>query len=196
MKLHYLAIVNRIRARVPEIKTIDLYNGQYQKMDSENPFLTPAVFVEFSALPWVNQGDGTQEAPEATITLHIVAEDYEDVWQADSADIAASPAMKWIALIEKVHKAFNNYSAQAMYVAPAPAQLPDDAPQGSAAPLPQQVWLSTDWQRSNQEPDTDADHMRVEKLTYSMNLFDYSATDYYDYIQVMAEPEVTAIILP
>lgn len=192
MKLHYLAIVNRIRARVPEVKHIDLYNEQYLKQSEESPILTPAVFVQFSALPWQNQGDGTQEAPDAEITLHLVADDYEDTWQANDANIADSPAMRWIALIEKLHKAFNNFSPIALYLPPGAATLPDDAPSGSNAPVAQTVWLSTDWQRSGQEPDTDADHLRVEKLTYSMCLFDYSATDFYNFIEVQAEPDVTA----
>lgn len=194
MKLHYLAIVNRIKSRVPEVKHIDLYNQQYLKQEEEHPFLTPAVFIEFSSMPWLNQGDGTQEAPEGQITLHLVDDDYSDSWQAGDDVANQTPAMAWIELIEKLHQAFNNFAPKGIYVAPNPAIVPVDAPEGTLPPQATDVHLSTDWQRSNQEPDTDADNMRVEKLTYDMCLFDYSATPYYKYISVMVEPNVVPVI--
>ena len=194
MKLHFLAIVNQIKAKVPEIKTIDLYNAQYLKQAEELPFTTPAVFIEFGELPWLNQGDGTQECPDAVLTLHVVDDDYEDTWQSNLANINQNPTLKWIELVEKIHKAFNNYALKALYLPPTAAQLPSDAPVGSVAPVAQDVWLSTDMQRSSQVTDTDAYHLRVEKLSYSTNLYDYSATSFYDYIQVPVEPEVSVIV--
>ena len=54
------------------IKTLDLWNEQIDQLTQQQPFNTPAVFVEFLPIIWTKLGKGAQRA-EAQIRLHIVS---------------------------------------------------------------------------------------------------------------------------
>ena len=54
------------------INTLDLWNEQIDQLTQQQPFLTPAVFVEFLPIIWTKLGKGVQRA-ETQIRLHIVS---------------------------------------------------------------------------------------------------------------------------
>ena len=54
------------------IKMLDLWNAQVDQLTQQQPFLTPAVFVEFQPIIWSKLGRGTQRA-EVQIRMHIVS---------------------------------------------------------------------------------------------------------------------------
>lgn len=72
-----------IKAKVPEIETIELWNSQLTNEDREIPFNYNAVFIEFADIPWTStnqtpsrlgsEGDVSkqQKGDGALIMLHI-----------------------------------------------------------------------------------------------------------------------------
>lgn len=52
-------------------KHFDLWNQQLEYLDEEQPFNTPAVFIEFLPIQWRHQSRGTRDAT-LSINLHIV----------------------------------------------------------------------------------------------------------------------------
>ena len=61
------------------IKHIDLFNEQVLYSEEEQPFLTPAVFVEFSPIDWQKQLHGVRDAV-VTVRLHIVTDTRTGKW--------------------------------------------------------------------------------------------------------------------
>ncbi|MBR3565325.1 MAG: hypothetical protein IKN91_03220 [Paludibacteraceae bacterium] len=61
------------------IKHIDLFNEQVLHSEEEQPFLTPAVFVEFAAIDWQKQLHGVREAV-VTVRLHVVTDTRVGKW--------------------------------------------------------------------------------------------------------------------
>ncbi|MDY0200987.1 MAG: hypothetical protein RBR40_08365 [Tenuifilaceae bacterium] len=53
------------------IQHFDLWNQQLDWLDEEQPFTTPAVFIEFLPIQWRHQSRGTRDAT-LSINLHIV----------------------------------------------------------------------------------------------------------------------------
>lgn len=53
------------------IKHFDLWNQQLEYLDEEQPFNTPAVFIEFLPIQWRHQSLGTRDAT-LSINLHII----------------------------------------------------------------------------------------------------------------------------
>lgn len=62
------------------IKHIDLFNLQVEFAEEEQPFLTPAVFVEFAAIDWQHELHGVREAV-VTVRLHVVTDTRVGKWQ-------------------------------------------------------------------------------------------------------------------
>lgn len=70
-------IYNEIRTQVLDnstVKHFKLWNSQIDKLDDENAFNFPAVFLEFSDMTFVNRAAGIQEI-EGVVTLYIVQEE-------------------------------------------------------------------------------------------------------------------------
>jgi hypothetical protein len=73
--LPYIDLSAKIRAAVEGIKDIDLYNGQYEKPRTEDPFNTPAVFIEY--LDGENEDmAGAVQLFNGGICLHVVESTY------------------------------------------------------------------------------------------------------------------------
>lgn len=76
--------------KITEIETVELWNSQIDNEEDEIPFNFPAVFIEFSLIPWTTtnqrpptigtQGDiqGEQKGLNALITIHIAFSQLED----------------------------------------------------------------------------------------------------------------------
>lgn len=55
----------------PLIRHIDLWNEQVEFIEQEEPFDTPAVFIEFRPVQWVTLGGRMQQA-DVPFRLHVV----------------------------------------------------------------------------------------------------------------------------
>lgn len=67
----YIDIAGRLRSKVPGIKTIDLYNAQYDDPAQHNAYACPAVFIEWLPVEWHDFPDGLQHG-EGGFRIHCV----------------------------------------------------------------------------------------------------------------------------
>lgn len=58
-------------AALPAVSFVDLWNNQVQTLNGGTAFPLPAVFVEFEALEWRQQGNGARRGKLA-VRLHVV----------------------------------------------------------------------------------------------------------------------------
>lgn len=79
LELHQ-ALVSEIRTKLPEIKTIALFNNQFihsnGTLQDENSFLYPCVFLQYSQGNFIDLSQGVQQY-ELTITSHLGFESYK-----------------------------------------------------------------------------------------------------------------------
>ncbi|GHT15077.1 hypothetical protein AGMMS4956_14280 [Bacteroidia bacterium] len=61
------------------VKHIDIWNNQIAFIEDEQPFATPAVFIEFAPIRWNFVGGTTYEA-DITFTLHVVTDSRVKRW--------------------------------------------------------------------------------------------------------------------
>lgn len=76
-------IYNQIREalqNLAEVRHIDLFNEQVLYSEEEQPFYTPAVFVEFATIDWKHELHGVREAI-VTVRLHVVTDTREGRWE-------------------------------------------------------------------------------------------------------------------
>lgn len=66
-------------ANVSGVEHVGLWNNQLQYIEKEQPFNTPAVFVEFSPIQWQHLLHGVREAA-VTVTLHVVTDSRVGTW--------------------------------------------------------------------------------------------------------------------
>lgn len=62
------------------IKHVDLYNSQMAYIVEEQPFPTPAVFIEFSEINYLHQLHGINEA-DVSIRLHVITDSRLAHWE-------------------------------------------------------------------------------------------------------------------
>lgn len=62
------------------IKHVDLYNSQLAYIVEEQPFYTPAVFIEFSDINYLHQLQGVMEA-DVSIRLHVITDSRVGRWE-------------------------------------------------------------------------------------------------------------------
>lgn len=62
------------------IKHVDLYNSQIVYIVEEQPFSTPAVFIEFSEINYLHQLKGVNEA-DVSIRLHVITDSRLAHWE-------------------------------------------------------------------------------------------------------------------
>lgn len=65
---------------VPEVKHVNLWNNQLSYTEDEQPFLTPAVFIEFATIQWQHHLHGIREAV-ITVNLHVVTDSRVGTWE-------------------------------------------------------------------------------------------------------------------
>ena len=77
-KTLYQLISDTLRT-LPAIQHIDLWNNQVLYAEEEQPFPTPAVFVEFAPVEWQHLLHGVKEAV-LTLRLHVVTDSRVSPW--------------------------------------------------------------------------------------------------------------------
>lgn len=68
----------------PLIQHVDLFNNQLAYAQEEQPFYTPAVFIEFPDISWQHLDLGIREAV-ISVNLHVVTDSRDGHWQ-DAAE--------------------------------------------------------------------------------------------------------------
>lgn len=69
----------------PVINHVSLWNNQLLYAEEEQPFLTPAVFIEFRDIPWSILPHGRREAL-VTVNLHVITDSRLGQW-ADAVEV-------------------------------------------------------------------------------------------------------------
>lgn len=77
-KIIYNAISAAL-ANVQGIAHVGLWNNQLAYIEEEQPFDTPAVFIEFGQIDWKHQLHGVREAV-ITVRLHVVTDSRLSPW--------------------------------------------------------------------------------------------------------------------
>lgn len=77
-KTIYDTIVRALEA-VPDIAHVDLWNDQLLNAETEQPFATPAVFVEFDTIEWRQLLHGVREA-SVSMRLHTITDSRVGTW--------------------------------------------------------------------------------------------------------------------
>lgn len=91
-----------IKAKLPEIKHIDLYYGQDQVVDQDGnwvPFRAPAIFMEFAAPVVSDLGDNTQQLT-MDITMYLCMETVQDT---NHGSAGQRRALEFVGLLRKMH---------------------------------------------------------------------------------------------
>lgn len=73
----YNSLKKHIEDNLPEIKSVRLYNNQFNRENVENPFLFPVVFLEFNTQSFRDLSQGVQEV-NLICTTHLGFESYKD----------------------------------------------------------------------------------------------------------------------
>lgn len=100
----FMAIVERLKERVKEVKFIDLWNEQIAVIQTGSTWPLPAVFIEFEPYDVHQQGNRVRMAT-VNIRLHIVTRSVAHNGSDDKKRMAQ--ALEIFDLIEKVDAAIN-----------------------------------------------------------------------------------------
>lgn len=73
----YIALKNEIKSNLPEIKTVGLWNNQFENEKEENPFLYPCVFIEMQVTEFRELTNGVQQF-DMILTTHLGFESFKD----------------------------------------------------------------------------------------------------------------------
>jgi hypothetical protein len=146
----YIGISERIRAKCPQIKHIDLYNGQYANAEKEDPFNTPAVFIEYMGGATEAMTRGMQIL-NAGFVLHVVGDTYDRTANIDLKTPPEQAAkLAHLTLDSLVHKAVNDWQ-----------------PAGCVSVMA----------RTGIDYDTNHDQIFVTRLTYACAIADETFTE-------------------
>ncbi len=73
----YIALKQEIERELPEIKTVRLFNNQFENESTENAFLYPCCLLQFQANGFKELSQGVQQF-DMTVTTHLGFESYKD----------------------------------------------------------------------------------------------------------------------
>jgi len=102
------AIKARLVARVPAIKTIALFNDQFNNEQKNNPFKYPVCLIEFDSFDWKSQSRGIQVGT-LNVRFHLGVETYKTNLSSGRTDQPND--LEFFDLIAAVHVAVNMFDA-------------------------------------------------------------------------------------
>jgi hypothetical protein len=100
------SILARISANLPEFKTVDLFNDQFNNADQglDNPVRFPALFVSFpEGAEYTNRGAGVQQSDDIIVRFHI--------GQEMTAERVGKTVLEVMDMKQRVYNVFQNYAA-------------------------------------------------------------------------------------
>lgn len=147
---YYLHILSkRIRLEMPEIKQIELFNGQYINPADEIPLSLPAVFIEFGSVPWEDIGLHEQQG-NLNISFHVLCEHLLHQRDYDLEEFNAQEYKSHVLdVVAKLHNTL----------------------QGWQMTLDEKTY-STELTRINTQPSTDADGLHLWIVQYQCKAID------------------------
>lgn len=87
-KIIYLAIARKLKASVPGVRYISLWNENTTNLERESSYGLPAVFIEFEPVRWEQRAEGVKCAT-IHVRLHIVTETLADPSDGSGSQSAA-----------------------------------------------------------------------------------------------------------
>jgi len=107
VKIELYNLVKAAIATVPEVETFGKFNNQFNTENEEQPFNNPAVFFQFSEIPWLpsmldsfnSQGTQQQKTESLQFTLHI------SYWSHTPEE---DKFLSLLGIVDKVHRALAN----------------------------------------------------------------------------------------
>ncbi len=112
MKTLYTGIIDRLTAKAPAIKDIDLYNAQFEFEDIQRPITYPAVFVEFADVAWESQTSTATHRHQRgnyVLRLYVAQETYGET---DSRSVDRVNALQMFDVLDEVAAALMGWSPQ------------------------------------------------------------------------------------
>lgn len=76
MKQLLLNIENLFKQHLNDFIHVDYWNEQLANLEQENPFLRPAVFIEFGVVQWIRQGK-VKKTGIVPVVFHLVTDNYD-----------------------------------------------------------------------------------------------------------------------
>lgn len=105
----FLAIANRIKEQVPEIKFIDLWNEHLADITTNTAWPTPSLFVEFE--PYDVRPESRHCAmADIPVRLHVVTRAV--AYTAGCQDKRLADALAYFDLLDKVHAAMASLAGE------------------------------------------------------------------------------------
>lgn len=152
-------LVEKIKAILgAELKYIDLFNSQYNILDREYPFDSPAVFIGYIVNNAEQLGQQTQEL-EATIRIQMVHHTY--MGTQDGAAVTSMNAFEFFDFADKLQKGLHGFT-----------------------PLYNNKQLSSTLLRTSAIQDTNHDALIVFLMDYNCRIYDneaFAGNNYEDY---------------
>lgn len=101
-------VAAQINEQLTAIKHFDLWNQNLEYLDEEQPFNTPAVFIEFAPINWRHQGQGVRDA-SVMVKLHVVT---RRNMPTRSASPYAGEALGFFALVDAINLCLHGHKGQ------------------------------------------------------------------------------------
>jgi hypothetical protein len=103
----YLLIAQRLREKLPETGHIDLFNRQFDRLETGHPVAYPAILIDMQA-EFAGKGKGKQDGAW-TITMHIGQELYADTYMGSDSQIKAFEVLDFV---DKVYLALQGFEGE------------------------------------------------------------------------------------
>lgn len=106
----YSKMIERIIAKVPEVKLIDLWNNQPAMIGEEDAIDVPAVYIEMLPVDWQTRGQKEQQG-DLVFILRLVTEATGTETNSREPQERIEAALERLTIAEKLFKALHGYQA-------------------------------------------------------------------------------------
>lgn len=173
MKGLYISLTDAIKAALPEVKFIDLYEGQDEDYENHDQYSWPAVFIQFNDLNWQDGGSGVLEANNALISLRVCSLSAERATRGRDDAKMPSPALLHLNRLDRLNKALQGN----------PLYLTVDG---------KEFCFATDLQKGPQQQTAVRAGLKVDVVGYRATVYDYSSSDWANVEDVTLEGDIEA----
>lgn len=110
MDVLYQKIMERLDANVPELRWIDLDQGQLETPEDSYPVQFPCCLIDFTNIIWQNVGRQLQ-AGDVTISLRVGFDIYEDTNNL-SPEVSRNNGLLKLRLLNKIHHYIQGFGGE------------------------------------------------------------------------------------
>lgn len=108
LKNLYLALRNTLHNANIGIEFIELWNGQTENEDDDLPFNRPAVFIEFTSLPF-ERLPNKRYVSNTSVSLHLVSDIMQETSNIEDSELS-DLGLAHLDLISDIMYTLDNYS--------------------------------------------------------------------------------------